>query len=100
MISLIHFPEQNEKYSEESIARMAPKKREKALAHIEKMKGLRDRQLEKMRRLDAMAKAGECYCDGEYRCGKHEREWWEQYCERVERHAADRRLELAMETRR
>lgn len=35
----------------------------------------RRRHGEKMKRIDAMAALGECYCDHEYMCRKHADEW-------------------------
>ncbi len=71
MLTIDHFPQAHPKFWPEALARLSPKNRAKAEAHIERMKQEVKKWHDKIARINAMADAGLCYCDDEYLCKRH-----------------------------
>jgi hypothetical protein len=66
-------------FSPDEVAKLTGKKLEKALAHIEKMQGIRDQISARLKAVTEAEERGECYCDDEYTCGTHARMCRELY---------------------
>lgn len=84
-LKLEHFPEFDEKFSPEAVAKMSPGRRLRVAAHFARMRQVRERYRAELRRTNAAMAAGECYCDDDHLCREHADEFHRKYAEAVRR---------------